>query len=122
MRLPRCCRDFGASLLSAAVGYPALANGLQNARDLVPGKPGSPPNYWCTWAAQNYLFGRSSRPIDVSLLEGARGAVFAQNLLNEGALLGANGLADFPPAARSDLYLVLDDGWQDYGTASLIGS
>lgn len=40
---------------------------------LVPDKPGVTPDYWCTWGAQNYLYGQGSAALDIAELEGAAG-------------------------------------------------
>ena len=82
------------------------------AKNLVPSKPGSTPNYWCTWAAQNYMHGQGLEELDPTVLEGSSGAVFARGSLNEKVLLGPEGwMAKFYPECRADFFLVLDDGW-----------
>ena len=79
---------------------------------LVPDRPGTTPNYWCTWAVQNYMHGQGLKECDPALFEGLGGAALARGSLNEQCLLGTNGwTAKFYPACRADLYLVLDDGW-----------
>jgi hypothetical protein len=83
-----------------------------NALNLVPDTPGPTPSYWCTWAAQNYVYGQGQEDIDFSILEGSRGAQLARNSINEELLLGSQGwLRTFYPTIRSDLFVVLDDGW-----------
>jgi hypothetical protein len=82
------------------------------AKNLVPEKPGTAPNYWCTWAAQNYMHGQGLKELDPSVLEGNGGAALARDSLNEKVLLGPEGwAAKFYLKCRSDLLLVLDDGW-----------
>jgi hypothetical protein len=86
---------------------------------LIPQKTSQAPNYWCTWAAQNYTFGQKQNSIDIALLEGETGNQLAHNAMNEIALLGQGGWASsFYPEVREDLYLLLDDGWQAGGTAT----
>ena len=87
--------------------------------NLVPDKPATAPNYWCTWAVQNYLYGQGKQPVDVAQLEGSSGATIAHNSMNEKVLLGAHGWASqFYSRIRKDLYLLLDDGWASGGTAT----
>jgi hypothetical protein len=88
-------------------------------RNLVPDRPAAAPNYWCTWAVQNYLYGQDNQTIDVAQLEGSSGASLAHNAMNENVLLGAHGWAlQFYPRIRKDLYLLLDDGWESGGTST----
>lgn len=87
--------------------------------NLVPDKPSSVPNYWCTWAAQNYMYGHGLVNLDPRMLEGESGSKLAHDALSEKVLFGDGGWArSFFPAARKDLYLLLDDGWQVGGTAT----
>ena len=37
---------------------------IAQAENLVPDMPGSAPNYWCTWSAQNYMHGIGSPSFD----------------------------------------------------------
>lgn len=71
------------------------------------------PGYWCTWSTQN--FGRKEpEPIQLRDHEGPRSAMLARAWLNEEVLFGTaeqSGWVDFLPQARSDLFLLLDDGW-----------
>lgn len=86
---------------------------------LVPVKTAGAPNYWCTWAVQNYRFGQGAESIPTSLLEGDSGARLARDAMNEEILLGNRGWASqFYPRVREDLYLLLDDGWEAGGTAT----
>jgi len=88
-------------------------------RSLVPGKAAGVPNYWCTWAVQNYRFGQGAQSIATALLEGDSGARLAHDAMREEVLLGNNGWASqFYPGIREDLYLLLDDGWEEGGTAT----
>jgi len=87
--------------------------------NLVPDQPSSAPNYWCTWAVQNYMYGHGLPNLDPRVLEGDSGSKLAHDAMNERVLFGENGWADtLFPSIRSDLYLLLDDGWQSGGTAS----
>jgi hypothetical protein len=88
-------------------------------RNLIPDRPTAAPNYWCTWAVQNYQYGQGKQTIDVVQLEGSSGAGFAHDAMNEEILLGARGWASrFYPRIRKDLYFLLDDGWESGGTSS----
>ena len=80
--------------------------------NLIPEKAGKTPNYWCTWHTQN--FSGITEPLESmspALFEGDQGAKSARSRLNQEALFGECGWADFFPEIRRDLYLMLDDGW-----------
>ncbi len=83
--------------------------------NLVPDAPGITPSYWCTWATQNFALevcNPDGSLADPSVYEGADGARLARHNLNESLLFGETGWATrYYDAIRSDLYLVLDDGW-----------
>ena len=86
---------------------------------LVPDRPSNVPNYWCTWAAQNYAYGHNLSSLDPEILEGESGSKLANEAMTEMVLFGENGWAkSFFPKIRSDLYLLLDDGWQAGGTST----
>lgn len=108
-----------ASVVSAqrASARPAtLSDGLKS---LVPETPSTAPNYWCTWAVQNYMYGQGLSELDTALLEGDSGGQLAHNAMSETALLGQDGWAsNFHARVRGDLYLLLDDGWEMGGTAT----
>jgi hypothetical protein len=91
------------------------------AASLVPAQPSPAPNYWCTWAAQNYMYGHDLPSIDPHILEGDSGANLAHDAMRESILFGGRGWADtFYPRVRGDLYLLLDDGWQTGGSSSFV--
>src|SRR5438477_2825638 len=88
-------------------------------RTLIPQAPCQAPNYWCTWAVQNYMFGHGLPKIDPAILEGESGSKLAHNAISESVLFGRKGWAqEFFPKIREDLYLLLDDGWESGGTAT----
>jgi hypothetical protein len=67
--------------------------------NLVPSKPADTFNYWCTWSIQYYQGGNINE-------------VKARQKLTEGTVFGPQGWANvIHPRVKSDLYLVLDDGW-----------
>src|SRR5579859_7230268 len=112
-----------AAAASMTISAKGLLKGFDHAPrsglNLVPRKPSSVPNYWCTWAVQNYAYGQGMHAIDVSLLEGDAGARLAHDAMSESTLLGKSGWASrFYPRVREDLYLLLDDGWETGGTAT----
>ena len=110
--------SMGAIISAAAVGSRVIGSPAAS-RNLVPATPSKVPNYWCTWAAQNYLYGQGATELEVSTLEGADGAAFARGLLNQKILLGDHGWAKtFHHRIRDELYLLLDDGWEEGGTAT----
>jgi hypothetical protein len=79
--------------------------------NLVPTQPGKAPNYWCTWAAQNYMYGHNLPELDPSLLEGDSGSALARDAIGEHQLFGADGWAkSFYTQARDNVYLLYDVG------------
>jgi hypothetical protein len=115
-------RTFLSSLAVSAVassmqGRPARAD----AASLVPAQPSTAPNYWCTWAAQNYMYGHKLPALDPQILEGDAGAQLAHDAMREAILFGDHGWADtFYPRIRRDLYFLLDDGWQAGGSSTFV--
>ena len=110
----------GAAIVSQTRG---LLGGIVESRraihNLVPDKPSGAPNYWCTWAAQNYMYGHGLAKLDPRMLEGESGNKLAHEAMTEKILFGDGGWANrFFPKIRKDLYLLLDDGWQAGGTAT----
>jgi hypothetical protein len=78
----------------------------------VPDKAGDTPHYWSTWALQNYIYGQGIEDFDIAVLEGSQGAVYARANINEKLMFGTEGWVNqFYPDCRSDLFFVLDDGW-----------
>ena len=66
--------------------------------NLIPEKAGKTPNYWCTWHTQN--FSGITEPLESmspALFEGDQGAKSARSRLNQEALFGECGWADFFP-------------------------
>ena len=91
----------------AAVSYAENAK-----KNLIPNKPGKSPNYWCTWAAQNYMHGQGAKELDPILLKVEGIGKYYADYLNEETLFGGKGfIVNFFPKVRSDLYVVLDYGW-----------
>jgi hypothetical protein len=118
-------REFMAALTAVAIASEAygLAGGASAPRsagiNLVPDKPSGAPHYWCTWAVQNYMYGQGLRDLDVSTLEGNTGASLARTAMTEENLFGKNGWTNlFYDKVRTDLYFLLDDGWEMGGTAT----
>ena len=109
-----------AALASCLDGLPAVACADPATREnLVPETPCTAPNYWCTWAVQNYMYGHHLKSLGPEMLEGESGSRLAHDAMSEQALLGNNGWAvQFFPRVRKDLYLMLDDGWESGGTAT----
>jgi hypothetical protein len=108
------------ALAACAKGLPALkSSALKTSENLIPETPSGAPNYWCTWAVQNYMYGHHLKEISPEILEGDSGSRLAHNAMNEQVLLGKDGWAHaFFPRIRKDLYLMLDDGWESGGTAT----
>jgi hypothetical protein len=108
------------ALASCLEGLPAIASANPASREnLVPDTPCTAPNYWCTWAVQNYMYGHHLKSLRPEILEGESGSRLAHDAMSEQALLGDKGWAvHFFPRVRKDLYFMLDDGWESGGTAT----
>lgn len=101
------------NLVADTVALPGIG------RNLVPERPGSAPNYWCTWAAQNYMYGHDLSELDPKLLEGASGNKLAHQAISGKVLFGDGGwVNEFFRRVRSDLFFLLDDGWETGGTST----
>jgi hypothetical protein len=116
-------RDFLASLVATAIvpgaGGLLADNSRQGGESLIPDEPASAPNYWCTWAAQNYMYGHHLPALDPKTLEGDSGSKLAHDSMTEDVLFGKKGwVPEFFPKIRKDVYFLLDDGWQSGGTAT----
>lgn len=110
---------FTTSVASAIGAKAGAAVSSARTESLIPRKPSQAPNYWCTWAVQNYMYGQGHTALDTSILEGDSGGKLAHDAMSEKVLLGQEGWASrFHARVREDLYLLLDDGWETGGTAT----
>jgi hypothetical protein len=108
-----------ATLMTGRKALGAPQRKSERKDNLIPTQPGKAPNYWCTWAAQNYMYGHHLPELAPSILEGDSGAALAREAISEHQLFGDDGWAkSFYRQARSDVYLLLDDGWETGGTAT----
>jgi hypothetical protein len=109
-----------ACLVNGAAGMAEKSADLRRAgRSIVPAKSSESPNYWCTWAVQNYMYGHHLAKLDPEILEGSSGNKLAHEAMTEQALFGPGGWANrFYDRVRSDLFLLLDDGWESGGTST----
>ncbi len=106
-------RVISAMAIIATVSVAACSGpGHEAARNLIPDTPGTTPNYWCTWAAQNYMYGQGDAVIDSVIFRVEHIGRYKADYLTEQTLFGPNGwLTTFYPKIRNDLFVVLDDGW-----------
>lgn len=117
-------REFLAALMATAVvsradGFAKGSSLIKAGVNLVPEYPSGKPNYWCTWAAQNYMYGHDLPHLDPKVLEGDSGSRLAHDAMTEKILFGRTGWAEnFFPKIRKDVFFLLDDGWQVGGTAT----
>jgi hypothetical protein len=87
--------------------------------NLVPAEPSKAPNYWCTWATQNYMYGHDLPKLDATVLEGEQGGDLARAAMTEENVFATGGWAEsFYPKIRNELFFLLDDGWESGGTAT----
>ncbi|MBL7106248.1 MAG: hypothetical protein ISS77_01405 [Phycisphaerae bacterium] len=90
----------------------ALQDFDAKARNLIPDTPGTSPNYWCTWGAQNYMYGQGEAKLDPILLRVDHVHKYKSDSMTEENMFGPKGWATtFFPKVRQDLFFVLDDGW-----------
>ncbi|MCP5534298.1 MAG: hypothetical protein H7A48_14100 [Akkermansiaceae bacterium] len=87
-----------------------LASKVHAGPNLVPARPSTEPNYWCTWYSQNYWIGRGS---DLPNLGGVTNAA-AREQVNERTVFDeADGWArKYLPRGREDFIFLIDHGWQ----------
>jgi hypothetical protein len=118
-------REFLSAVIATALvpktrGATAASSPLQlTGHSLIPDEPSTAPNYWCTWAAQNYMYGHYLQNLDSTVLEGDSGSRFAHDAMSEKVLFGEGGwVADFFPKIRKDVFFLLDDGWEAGGTST----
>ncbi len=95
-------------LKKTSIGAPATTACINN---LIPETPGKTPNYWCTWAAQNYIWGQGATSMNNQLLFGGAGLETGRANLNEQEIFKPNGWASLFSKVRSDLIFVVDDGY-----------
>lgn len=112
-----------AATLLATATLPVLAS-ERNSRGIVPAKLSTAPNYYCTWAAQYYVYGWGMDHLNPAVLEDAVGAILASSFgISESALFETSadftGFAErFHPRARQELFFLIDDGWEEGGSAT----
>ena len=99
------------------IAFCALASGQLAARALS--ATSAPPNYWCTWGVQGTTL-RKAQKAGKTVFAGDQGVPLQRDNLNETVLFGEDGWAThFYPNNRSQLYLLLDAGWDlPYGTTT----
>ena len=68
------------------------------------------PNYWCTWCTQSAYLPKARKAL-APLFPGDQGQPGVRDSLNEEVIFGADGWLNFYPEVRSDLFFLLDDGW-----------
>lgn len=109
----------GGAALGALLPAGKLLAADRPGGSIVPATRNTAPDYWCTWALQNYVFGQGAQSIDISRLEGGSGSDLAGESLTGARLLANNGwAARVHPNVRSDLILLVDAGWEENGMAS----
>jgi hypothetical protein len=81
------------------------------AENLIPATPNNAPDYYCTWASQNYMEGWGVANFNCSTIEGGNGNSLAQGWIRDTTVFGPRGWSTlFHPKARADLYIMFDDG------------
>lgn len=80
--------------------------------NLIPQNNGRTPNYWCTWATQNFVDEWQPDTGSSALaFVGDQGMKKAFNHLNEALVFGKNGWIRDWQGIRGDLYFMFDAGW-----------
>ncbi len=107
--------------LAILLGQGASSAGFAQAHlNLVPLKPAAAPNYYCTWAAQNYVTGQGAATIDIAQLEGGAGSSRAKQAFTEAQMFGPRGWAKtYYPKVRQDLLFLMDDGYYTGAQSSM---
>lgn len=119
-------REFTLRMLAALTAFRlsgriGVAASEQALKSIVPAGLSTAPNYWCTWAVQNYMYGQGAQTLDPALLEGGSGAQLAEQQLTYSSLLGPQGwLHSFYPKVRNELYILMDEGWEEGNYASFV--
>jgi len=88
------------------------------APNLVPAKPSTDANYWCTWYAQNYWVQRGGEITNFKGItnQAARETLNAHNLYNK----KDGWAATYLPRGRQDFTFLIDHGWQDKNKKNLL--
>jgi hypothetical protein len=111
----------GTAVLAMGAGpFSTLATPTpRKAVNLIPQKPGRVSSYWCTWGRQNYGLFKSLATVVPETYTGNRATEAIENQLNEANLFGKSGWATrVLPQIRSDLFVLVDEGWQAGGYAT----
>ena len=70
------------------------------------------PNYWCTWCTQDAALS-SGRIVVPAQFDGDQGKASCSDCINEKTLFGEKGWVRYYPEVRSDLFFLLDEGWDE---------
>jgi hypothetical protein len=84
---------------------------LVHAINLIPETPAKTPDYWCTWAAQNYIWGQGQAVMDNNQLYGREGLETGRPCVNEREIYKKYGWSSLFPKVKGDLIFLLDDGY-----------
>lgn len=97
--------------MAAILGLTSCTGTLNAAApNLVPEKPASSPNYWCTWYAQNYWINRGQ---DMPELKGVTNPAAREELNDYTIFNNKDGWATtYLPRGRQDYIFLIDHGWQ----------
>lgn len=106
----RKCMAFGSAVLSMAAIIGVQPSAKAAAPNLVPTKPATAPNYWCTWYAQNYWIQRGGEITNFKAINNpnARDTLTYHTVFNP-----KDGWAStYLENGRSDFIFLIDHGWQ----------
>ncbi|MCL2058026.1 MAG: hypothetical protein FWH01_03060 [Oscillospiraceae bacterium] len=78
--------------------------------NIIPDKPGKTPSYFCTWSSQYASIAEERKRNPLKFI-GNKAAEYARSSLNDETVFGVSGMAEQHKKIQSDLYFVLDDGW-----------
>lgn len=107
----------GSMALAAGSTVPAV--GKTKSRSLVPDSTAKVLSYWCTWGVQNHAYYKSLPIVTRQNFTGSAANAQIEAQLNEANLFGQRGwVHTILPQIRSDLNLLIDEGWQTGGYAS----
>ncbi len=97
---------FASQVFLLVAGCLSMQN--DNAMSLVPSEASESPHAWCSWWTQNYQKFESK---DKSMFDGAQGAIFARENINDSTVFAKGGWLEDWGDIRKDLYFIFDDGW-----------
>ncbi|MCG6189376.1 hypothetical protein [Maribellus maritimus] len=98
------------SVLFISIVFISCTQQSETMVNMIPQKPATAANYWCTWYAQNYWVQRGGEISDLNKITNpaAREELTYNHLFNP----EEGWVTNYLPRGRSDWYFLIDHGWQ----------